>query len=974
MYSQEQLRILALRASTIDERFSDRFEPISDRDDRNDPAARRYDAWCRSTSGGDPVLVAKRLARDGLSETFVRARLGPVRLAEGTPLPSWAEDASWIAAALHRADTVHDQPFLELVAEAERRRNAMLPSRALDRVAPAARVALARDLSNAAAKLFAPVLHEELSRDALRLFELKPVLLRLLASITRQWIEASAELLARLDADVETVRRELLGRSGPTLVTAIETGLSDPHNFGRSVCLVRFSDGTALVYKPKDLRVDLQWARLIDWLNAREPPIDLRAARVLAMESYGWCEYIAHANCLNRTEAQRFFRRGGALLALAYLLAGGDLHHENLIAAGEHPVAIDLEMMLQTRVPGGFRDAPAMQALEQARRRLAESVQSTGLLPSYVQTRGMGVLDIGGFSHQAGRHDNLPELGGRPLRLGDYSAELAEGCEAYLRFVLGQRDALLAADGPLEAFGRAPVRRILKSTNFYFLLLERVRNHRDMHDGATWSAHLDFVSRLADWDVDVEAAWPLFAAERRALADLNVPFFVQSADIERARHRINALDEADIAWQLHVVRLSSLEGLAHKARRVEPHEAPPMTSERALALADAIAHRLARCATRASEGAAWLGLDPLANGGWALRTLGQDLYGGAPGLALFFAAHAALRGNAASADLARAALLPVRYLIASNGAERFARVEGLGGAAGIGSIVYALTVCAGLLDDATLYADACRTAMLLKDEVIAGDTIFDIVGGAAGAILGLLALYRATGDERALERARACGHHLMRKRPEGENRIWRHQTDVPLTGLSHGAAGFAYALAALATAADEPSFGAAARDCISYEDRLFSETQANWPDLRLQNSCPSYPAQWCHGAGGIGLARLGMIRFGDAGLDLHEDVYAAIAAVQRAWPSRLDTLCCGALGVGELLTEAGRTLGRPDLQAQAARRLTGIVDAAEAAGSFAWNAGGDDENLGFFRGLSGVGYTLLRHVAPERLPNVLIWE
>ena len=41
---------------------------------------------------------------------------------------------------------------------------------------------------------------------------------------------------------------------------------------------------------------------------------------------------------------------------------------------------------------------------------------------------------------------------------------------------------------------------------------------------------------------------------------------------------------------------------------------------------------------------------------------------------------------------------------------------------------------------------------------------------------------------------------------------------------------------------------------------------------------------------------------------------------------------------------------------------------------FRWNAGKDSENLGFYRGLSGVGYTLLRQLAPETLPNILIWE
>ena len=43
-----------------------------------------------------------------------------------------------------------------------------------------------------------------------RLFEDKPVLLRLIASITRQWIDTSREFVLRLDADLATIRRDIL--------------------------------------------------------------------------------------------------------------------------------------------------------------------------------------------------------------------------------------------------------------------------------------------------------------------------------------------------------------------------------------------------------------------------------------------------------------------------------------------------------------------------------------------------------------------------------------------------------------------------------------------------------------------------------------------------------------------------------------------------------------------------------------------
>ena len=116
-----------------------------------------------------------------------------------------------------------------------------------------------------------------------QLFEDKPVLLRLMASLTRQWIDASPELITRLDADLPAIRRDLLDDRHPVEVTSIDSDLSDRHNFGRTVAIIGFQDGSRVVYKPKDLRVDAAWHALIDTLN-RRAPVELRAVRVLARQ------------------------------------------------------------------------------------------------------------------------------------------------------------------------------------------------------------------------------------------------------------------------------------------------------------------------------------------------------------------------------------------------------------------------------------------------------------------------------------------------------------------------------------------------------------------------------------------------------------------------------------------------------------------------------------------------------------------
>jgi lantibiotic modifying enzyme len=254
--------------------------------------------------------------------------------------------------------------------------------------------------------------------------------------------------------------------------------------------------------------------------------------------------------------------------------------------------------------------------------------------------------------------------------------------------------------------------------------------------------------------------------------------------------------------------------------------------------------------------------------------------------------------------------------------------------------------------------------------------------------LGLLRLHRDTRSAAVLDRAVKCGEHLLAQRRVGADgrRTWTGQDPAAnpslrgINGMSHGAAGFAFALSSLARATGRDDFADAAAECIAFEDASYDASRHNWPDLRTANA-ETWPCQWCHGAPGIGLARVGMERFGmpkSGAALLATDIRNAAIGVERASPGAVDTLCCGILGRIEFLCEAAGTLDRGDLRELAARRLLTVLQRAAATGDYRWNSGKRQFNLGLFRGLSGVGYTLLRQAlaleGDNSLPNVLIWE
>ena len=1065
---------LAVRAATLDEVLSDDFEPLPGQKGDADLAGRRLAAWCRACASGDWSLFGRRLDRDGLAFAPVLARLAAVRRATAA-LPTWVEDAVWVEAALH--DTCGDakrspapantdpcafeQLFTSVVEEADTRLWSGLDARVGDNLNEAARaslrLALLRELSGlgtaALYERFAKARNADLSQhDATapaphngtsrydrfiaemkaggwrRLFEDKPVLLRLLATVTRQWIDASREMVLRLDADLAVIRRDILHSGNAGRVAGFEGNLSDPHNEGRSVRIVSFEDGARVVYKPKDLRLDAAWHAVVERLNGAQAPIELKAARAIAQDGYGWTEFIDHASCADAEDFARFFRRAGGWLALFHSFAATDMHQENMIACGDHPVPIDLEMILQAGSEERNAEAPEDLAFAAAAEIVNNSVTAVGLLPAYGRSPDNIVFAVGGMtadwsakteitwdkinsdamrpakSNQAAKTSpNLPHVGGRNAKFGDHVDDFVSGFEQYANFLL--RYGKGAGRGALfDGFAGVPVRNVIRATRFYYMLLQRLRNHKTMDDGVIWSAQADFIARLSDWQSEHNPLWPLQRAERLALVGLNVPHFVMPSDghdisdangnsvhialpsgLDRARARFENFDEREVAWQTEVIRentnsipRSAKPEAAEAQETARQDSAIAPTKATFTAAADRIAAELSQYAIRRGPSAAWIGLDWLGDSEFSqLVCLGPDLYNGICGIGVFLAAHAAVTGNKASAELVYAGLAQLRTNLKSRNAARMARALGLGGAVGLGSIVYALAVVAKCLRDDGLLADARQAAELFTDDLIAADKQLDVVSGSAGGILGLLRLYRDTRSDDVLRRAVQCGEHLLGQPRLGTDgqRTWVGQGSGSrgLNGMSHGAAGFAYALASLAQATGRAEFAQAAAECIAFENSSYDAQRHNWPDLRDVGGL-LWPCQWCHGAPGIGLARIATSRLG--GIDdarLKADIQNAVEGSRLGRPTAVDTLCCGALGGVEFFCEAGAALGRDDLRALAQERLAAVLQTATAAGDYRWNSGKGRFNLGLFRGLAGVGYTLLRRV-DGALPNVLIWQ
>ena len=360
---------------------------------------------------------------------------------------------------------------------------------------------------------------------------------------------------------------------------------------------------------------------------------------------------------------------------------------------------------------------------------------------------------------------------------------------------------------------------------------------------------------------------------------------------------------------------------------------------------------------------------------YQLQPMDFELYGGTCGVALFLAAAERFNPGSGYGELALAALRPLLGTL-DRYPDRLTKAMGIGGASGLGSVAYSLFNVSRLLDEPSLLDDANRVTDLITEDLVASDRVLDVIGGAAGAILSLLALYEVSPDRRILKTAIACGEHLLEARTEtdGDLRAWVTDEGMRVSGFSHGTAGIAYSLLRLYEHTRDPRFLEAAKEAIAYEDTLYSPENHNWVDYREQGE-PAYQWQWCHGAPGIGLARVGGLDVLDTE-QVREDIDLAVQTTLDFGVQGVDHPCCGNVGRAELLLSAGRRLARPELEEAARTNAWRVVSRAERTGGFVLHPmlPGQVDNPGFFQGTAGIGYELLRMARPDLLPSVLLWE
>ena len=339
--------------------------------------------------------------------------------------------------------------------------------------------------------------------------------------------------------------------------------LSAGRRDGRFVRVLHTETGPTWVHKPRSLAPELAYGRVLSWLCAQGHPV-LRGPEVRDRGQHGWMAYVGEARCVDESAIRRFYRRQGHHLAVFTVLAAGDLHRENLVACGEHPVFVDVETLFQSHDEGtGMLCGPTAA--------LGEPGPLPGRLPALRYHGGDSdqISVVQEVSSRPPAH-SFPVLDGRPLGARRFLREVEDGFTVTYRFIQAHRHALVGE--VLAPLSTCPVRYLHRDHGAYAALL-RERTHPGLLtvEGA-WD---DYLSVWLPTDCDADAR--ILPFERAALEAGSVPAFQVRADSrevcttagdpvgvilprsgwERSVEVLHGLGDADLARRLRLIRRAS---------------------------------------------------------------------------------------------------------------------------------------------------------------------------------------------------------------------------------------------------------------------------------------------------------------------------------------------------------------------------------------------------------------------------------
>ena len=688
------------------------------------------------------------------------------------------------------------------------------------------------------------------------------------------------DVMANLETDAHLIAKEF--GVDVSVLKNIELGKGDTHNHGKMVAVITFQSGEKVVYKPRSLKPERAYAHLCEWLNQYEESYQLKWAKMIDKETFGWQEFISRKECSTEQEVKAYFHRMGKNMALFYVLNTSDLHAENILPSGEYPYFVDLETLCtaQKRVSKDNNQDERTEFSDVIQRRIAHSVFSTSILPQVFATK-MFDIDISGLGARPGQEskklkymalcekgttqihfeergyvtgemDNSVILCGQKVDYVKYVEEIENGFASAYRILLERKEELKEEIN--KKLSNGFYRQVLRGTYVYgrfltastnpkYLIGQKEReNLLCLIDSNQSVKGKEEVRQMMEHDV------PYFMAEYDSTALYTIDSIVESHFFERSlkeqiSENINGLKEQDLTQQLCFIR----NGVMLSKRNIMREEYDISKKEKLVRFVsgssvetalEAIVKRISDYAIWNQDNTSCIFIEPNLGERAAMGVIMDNLYHYI-GTIWFLFAYAEYTGKEKDMRLANASLKGLACIYPEKN-----YIKSTAAFSGYFSYIYLYCNLYQLTGDFVYKEKYLSLLRQISEYDPAQEASIDVMTGLSGAVL-ILAHMEEKGSTDIGKKLLAAYADLLSQKVDAQTEL--------LTGFSHGMAGMALALQAAGDVLGKTEYRLKSKRLQQKEDDFFSEKENNWLDLREKGEhCEMF---WCHGAPGILLAR-----------------------------------------------------------------------------------------------------------------------
>lgn len=813
--------------------------------------------------------------------------------------------------------------------------------------------------------------------------------------VVDQFSRTINDFLSRYDKDVR-ILREYFGISGE--ISRLKF-IGDVHG-GSQNMIIEFSN-KIIVYKTHSLGTDIFFGAVLQLLRKKQATT-FSIPKSIDREEYGWQEFI-DVTLEGDNDNHKIYEAMGTLLGVAYVYGISDLHKENICLSRDKVYLIDSETSFQYDF---FNVGKKKSATEVISDNLKKSIMSTLLLP--VNMENSNNWDISGITggerivqrqeilnkntsnisiryrkyKDTGSYNKKPNIDPR-----EYIQDILKGFEISTSILRDSKHELFKLLSKYER--ELKPRVIFRNTSSYGQILNILKNSYYLKE--------ENKNRLFD-EIKIESSkdeklQKIVNTELNDLKNMSIPYFSISLDSNEVidahnnvvyrLKKIKYITEIKntLGKRLSIQKLTEQKkyiriALANYVKNWDLGEninvnfcRNTIDKKKIINLAQSLMDQIIKAGIENADNSMvnWIDITINSNKLWIVKPMDYSLYSGLPGMILTLAYMYELTNETKYENAYLKSLRELEYMC-SNLVEDIKSVSAYNG---IGGIIYMYFNLYKITNDTKFYRkykywlEKCIGEI---DEL----TRLDFIDGAAG-LLVLFSNLTSEGENLKDVVVRLQKIILSNRKLSTDGRItWESDLieKMHLNGFSHGISGILYALVISNKVNPIDSIDDIVRENVNIENE--SLVDGNWEDLRNRKNriAKGYPdpVHWCHGAAGIGLARIFINKY--TSVDCGRDIEIAQNTVIEKGFGGSDALCHGNFGNLELFFYSDEC-GDNTLNAIVNTLIQSKNDLSDFVCGIPQTEG---KVYGLMTGISGIVYQLLRLIDFHKVPSILTME